>query len=81
MTRIRRSNYSQRPVGRSRDAQGRLVKDGQPLQIEMMYTAKSLEPYLTVYQDDLRKVGINLNLRFVTPETQFQLISDRRFPT
>jgi microcin C transport system substrate-binding protein len=64
---------------KSRDAQGRLIKDGQPLQIELMYTAKTLEPYLTVYQEDLRKVGINANLRLVTPETQFQLIMDRRF--
>jgi microcin C transport system substrate-binding protein len=63
----------------SRDAQGRLIKEGQPLQIELMYTAKTLEPYLTVYQEDLRKVGINVNLRLVTPETQFQLIMDRRF--
>jgi len=44
-----------------------------------MYTAKTLEPYLTVYQEDLRKVGINANLRLVTPDTQFQLIMDRRF--
>jgi microcin C transport system substrate-binding protein len=64
---------------KSRDAKGQLVKDGQPLQIEMLYTSKALEPYLTVYQEDLRKVGINLNLRLVTPETQFQLFSDRRF--
>jgi microcin C transport system substrate-binding protein len=64
---------------KSRDAQGRLVNDGQPMQIELLYTAKTLEPYLTVYQEDLRKVGINLNLRLVTPETQFQLFSDRRF--
>ncbi len=63
----------------NRDTQGHLLKNGQPFQIELIYTAKTLEPYLTVYQDDLRKVGINLNLRFVTPETQFQLISDRRF--
>jgi microcin C transport system substrate-binding protein len=64
---------------KSRDAQGHLTKDGQPFQIEMLYATKTFEPYLTVYQEDLRKVGINMNLRFVTPETQFQLVSDRRF--
>ena len=63
----------------SRDSQGRLVKNGQPFDVEIIYTAKTLEPFLTVYQEDLRKVGINVNLRLLTPETQFQLISDRRF--
>lgn len=64
---------------KNRDAQGRLLKDGQPFQIELLYTSKILEPFLTVYQEDLRKVGINVNLRLVTGETQFQLISDHRF--
>ncbi len=64
---------------KSRDSQGRLVKNGQPFDVEIIYTAKTLEPFLTVYQEDLRKVGINVNLRLLTPETQFQLISDRRF--
>jgi microcin C transport system substrate-binding protein len=63
----------------SRDAQGRLVKNGQPLEIEMLYTAKTFEPHLTVYQEDLRKAGINLNLRLITPEQQFQMIMERRF--
>jgi microcin C transport system substrate-binding protein len=62
-----------------RDAQGRLVKDGRPLEIELLYSTKSSEPYLTVYQDDLRKVGIGLNLRLVTPETLFQLVMQRKF--
>jgi microcin C transport system substrate-binding protein len=64
---------------KTRDAQGRLIKDGQPLQIEIMYSTQSYEPFLTVYQEDLRKVGVSVNLRLVTPETRFQLVSDRRF--
>jgi microcin C transport system substrate-binding protein len=63
----------------SRDAQGRLVKNGQPLDIELLYDNKMWEPQLTVYQEDLRKAGINLNLRLITPEQQFQMISERRF--
>ena len=63
----------------SRDAQGRLVKEGRPLTIELLYSSQSSEPYLTVYQEDLRRVGIGLNLRLVTPETQFQLVMQRRF--
>ena len=62
-----------------RDSQGRLVKNGRPLTIEVLYNLKGLEPFLTTFQDDLRKVGIGLNLRLVTPETHFQLIMERKF--
>jgi microcin C transport system substrate-binding protein len=63
----------------NRDNQGRLVKNGVPLEIEMLYENKIVEPELTVYQEDLRKVGINLNLRLVTFETLFKIVSDRQF--
>jgi microcin C transport system substrate-binding protein len=63
----------------SRDSQGRIVRNGQPLTVEMLYPTQTFEPYLTVYQEDLRKVGITINLRLVTPETSFQMINERRF--
>jgi microcin C transport system substrate-binding protein len=62
-----------------RDAQGRLTKNGQPLSIELLYGNKTYEAAYTTYQEDLRKVGISLNLRFVTPETLYQLVGDRKF--
>jgi microcin C transport system substrate-binding protein len=58
---------------KDRDAQGRLVKNGQPLQMEVLYSDKGQETWMTVYQDDLRKAGITLNLRLSTPETRFKL--------
>lgn len=64
---------------KERDKQGRLVKNGKPLEVEMLYATKTFEPYLTIFQEDLRKVGINLSLRLVTPETQFQLTSEHKF--
>jgi microcin C transport system substrate-binding protein len=64
---------------KSRDAQGRLMKDGKPLTIEALYASKGSETYLTIYQEELRKAGIALNLRLVTPETQFQLLNQRKF--
>lgn len=64
---------------KARDAQGRLVRNGQPLSMELMYANRISEPALTTYQEDLRKVGVTLNLRFLTPETMFQLMGDRRF--
>ena len=63
----------------ARDAQGRLTRDGKPLIVELLYSDKGSERWLTIYQDDLRKAGITLNLRLVTPETRFQLQQQRRF--
>ena len=65
---------------KDRDSQGRLVKNGQPLAVELMYPTPTFEKYLTLYQEDLRKIGITLNLRLVTPETAFKLQNgDRQF--
>ncbi|MGA7792271.1 MAG: extracellular solute-binding protein [Candidatus Acidiferrales bacterium] len=63
----------------SRDNQGRLVKNGAPLQIELLYRNKINEPELTVYQEDLRKVGISLTLRLLTFETEIQMVDQRKF--
>jgi microcin C transport system substrate-binding protein len=64
---------------KTRDAQGRLVKDGKPLTVETLYADKGSENYLTIYQEELRKAGIGLNLRLVTPEAHFQLLNQRKF--
>lgn len=64
---------------KGRDARGRLVKNGRPLTVELLYAQTTSEPYLTIYQEDLRKVGVTLNLRLVTPETLFRLVMDREF--
>ena len=62
-----------------RNSQGRLVKDGQSLTAELLYGQQGLEPSFTMFQEDLRRVGITLNLRLVTFETMIQLIDERRF--
>ena len=62
-----------------RDDQGRLVKNGAPFVIEMLYRSQSFDRIFTPFQEDLRRVGISLNLRLVTPETQFQLTNERKF--
>ncbi|MGE0449505.1 MAG: extracellular solute-binding protein [Vicinamibacterales bacterium] len=64
---------------KDRDAQGRLVKNGQPLSLELIYANKQSENWMTVYQEELRKVGIALNLRLITPETLFKLVMDRNY--
>jgi microcin C transport system substrate-binding protein len=64
---------------KERDPQGRLTKNGQPLQFEFLYSNQESELYLTPFQDDLRKVGISLNLRLTNPETRFKLMMQRQF--
>src|SRR5262249_12931091 len=64
---------------KTRDAQGRLTKNGQPLTIEYIYADKGSERWLTIYQDDLRKVGIAFNLRLISGETLIQLTSEWKF--
>ena len=63
----------------SRDAQGRLIKNSQPLVLELLYSDKGSETWMTIYQEELGKVGIGLNLRLVTPETFFKLVMERNF--
>jgi len=62
-----------------RDANGRLTKSGRPLTIEIVYAEQASERYFTIYQEDLRKLGITANLRFTTWETLIKLLDDREF--
>ncbi len=64
---------------KERDANGRLVKGGVPLTIEIVYAQQASERYFTIFQEDLRRVGITLNLRFTTWETLIKLLDDRAF--
>ena len=64
---------------RARDPQGRLTRNGQPLSIEIVYGDQQSERFFTVYQEDLRRVGITLNLRLTTFETLVKLLDERTF--
>lgn len=64
---------------KERNPQGQLVKGGTPLGIELLYYSRDSERFFTIYQEDLRRVGVNINLRYVTPETGFKLLDDRQF--
>jgi microcin C transport system substrate-binding protein len=64
---------------KDRNAQGQLVKAGRPMVLELLYYDHAAERFYTIYQEDLRKAGITLNLRYVTPETGFKLIDDQQF--
>ncbi len=62
-----------------RDDQGVLLRNGQPLNLEVIYGQQQSEPALTVFQEDLRRVGISLNLRFLTYATLIKLLDEREF--
>ncbi len=64
---------------KERDPAGRLVKDRQPLNVEIVYAEQASERFFTIFQEDLRKVGIGLNLRLVTWETLVKLLDERTF--
>ena len=62
-----------------RDSQGHLINNGRPMTLEYIHSDKGAERWLTIYQDDLRKVGIQLNLRLISYDTLIQLTSEWRF--
>jgi ABC-type transport system substrate-binding protein len=64
---------------KDRDPQGRLTRNGRPMTIEIVYADMASERFFTVYQEDLRKLGITLNLRFATFETLVKLLDERTF--
>jgi len=65
---------------KDRDSQGRLVRNGKPFVLQMLYDQASVERVLTIYQEDLRKAGITLDLKRTTGEVKTQLARrDRQF--
>jgi microcin C transport system substrate-binding protein len=64
---------------RDRDSNGRLVRNGRPLTLELVYGSRTSERHFTLYQEDLRRVGVTLNLRFTTWESLIKLLDDRAF--
>lgn len=67
------AGYSQK------NADGYLVKDGKVFEAELPYGNPSLEKFLTVYQEDLKKAGVKLNLKQVDGTTNFKLGNERNF--
>ena len=62
-----------------KNGDGYLVKDGRVLEIELPFGNPSLEKFLTVYQEDLKKAGVKLNLKQVDGTTNFKLGNERNF--
>lgn len=55
-----------------RDSQGMLVKDGQRLGLTLIYSSKLVERYLSIFQEDCQKAGIQIYLKQLTRASRFQ---------
>ena len=61
------------------NSKGMLVKDGKPLVVDYLYASKRQERYLTIWKEDLRKVGIDLKLELVTWPTLMKKLQNKEF--
>jgi len=62
----------------SRNSEGILVKNGKPFVIEMAIT-KMEERWMTPYQQELKKIGIDLKLKFMEWNSIIKNIDERNF--
>ena len=62
-----------------RNSEGRLMKAGQPLDVELLYDSEGFEPHLTLIQNTYRKEGVNLILRRISPETRWQQVLNKEY--
>lgn len=63
----------------NRDAEGWLTKDGKRFELSLNLTSKDSERIYTVLQEDLKDVGIKLNLKLVTWATDIKEVDERNF--
>ncbi|MCB9903175.1 MAG: hypothetical protein H6831_02080 [Planctomycetes bacterium] len=61
------------------DDQGYRLKDGKRLSFNLSYASKLSEPSLTIYQEDCKKAGIEINLQLVDPATRWQNMRKREY--
>ncbi len=65
---------------KTRNEEGWLVNsNGEMLELNLMFGSKGFERILTVFQEDLRAVGIKLNLKQSTSPTMFKMVQERKF--
>ena len=65
---------------KERNQEGWLVNDkGEVLELELTFAAPSFARILTIYQEDLKKVGIKLELAQSQGSTMFKMVNERKF--
>jgi len=61
-----------------KNSDGYLIKNGKIFEIDMPFQ-KGMDRYLTIYQEDLKKIGIKLNLKEIDLATTVKLGDERNF--
>lgn len=64
---------------KDKNSEGYRTKNGKIFEIEMVYTQPSQERYFTIFQEDLKRAGIKLNLKQVDGTTQFKIGNEKSF--
>lgn len=65
---------------KDRNQEGWLINDeGAVFELDLMFDSKGFERILTVFQEDLKDVGIKLNLKQTTGPTAFKMLNERKF--
>ncbi|MBW7874394.1 MAG: hypothetical protein H3C47_00220 [Candidatus Cloacimonetes bacterium] len=63
----------------NKNSQGYLEKDGKIIDVELAYIKGGGERFFTIFQEDLRNVGIKLSLKEVTWATNIKEVGERNF--
>ncbi|HEY5123378.1 MAG TPA: ABC transporter substrate-binding protein [Ignavibacteria bacterium] len=63
---------------KDKNSDGYLIKDGKYLEIDLPFL-KGMDRYFTIYQEDLKKAGIKLNLRESDYNTVFKMGNELNF--
>ena len=62
-----------------KNSEGYRMKNGSAFEVDLTFTQPSQERYFTVFQEDLKKAGVKLNLKQVDGTTQFKIGNQRNF--
>lgn len=64
---------------KEKNSEGYRIKDGKVFELELPFTQAGQEKYLTIFQEDLKKAGIKLNLKQVDGTTNFKIGNEKNF--
>lgn len=64
---------------KEKNSEGYRSKNGKIFELELVYTQPGQERYLTIFQEDLKRAGVKLNLKQVDGTTNFKIGNERSF--
>ncbi|MEO8209210.1 MAG: extracellular solute-binding protein [bacterium] len=64
---------------KEKNSEGYRMKNGKIFELELPFTVAGQERYLTIFQEDLKKAGIKLNLKQIDGTTSFKIGNERNF--